>query len=299
MAATTKASSPTFLGLSSERWGRGFVRVLLYAIVIVCSILFMLPFVWAATSSLKTIPELYVYPPLWFPAVPQWQNYAQIFRDAPMARWLVNSVYVSSMTVLASVISAAITGYGFARFRFKGREALFMMVLSAVMLPDAVTTIPTFLIFSKLKWLDSYRPLIIPAWFGGGAFNIFLMRQFFQTIPLDFDEAAKIDGASPWRVLWTILFPLAGPALATAAILVFIGSWNDFLRPLIYLSTETKYTVSVGIRWFQTFQGAAQQRPREHLLMGASMIVATPPLILFFLAQKYFVRGIVMSGIKG
>lgn len=301
MTATTRqpTTPKAFLGLSPERWSLVSSRVILYAIATVASVSFMIPFLWAALSSLKTIPEIYTYPPVWIPAVPQWSNYAQIFRDSEMARWLVNSVYVSGMTVLATVLSAAITGYGFARFRYPGREFLFFMVLSPTMLPAWVTTIPTFIVMSKLQWLDTYKPLIIPPWFGGGAFNIFLMRQFFRTIPMDLDEAARIDGAGPWRILWSVLFPLAGPSMATVGILTFIGSWNAFMGPLIYLSSEKKYTVAVGIRWFQVFQGAAVSRPREHLLMGASLLVALPPLILFFLAQKYFVRGIVMSGIKG
>ncbi|MBN1399825.1 MAG: carbohydrate ABC transporter permease [Anaerolineae bacterium] len=282
-----------------ELWGRKLGRALFYAIAGLASIFFMLPFVWALFSSLKTIPELYRYPPIWLPEHPQWRNYAQIFRDSYMDLWLINSVYVSGMSVLAVVISSAITGYGFARFRFPGRELIFMLVLSPTMLPTWVTVIPTFIMFSSLKWLNTFKPLIVPPWFGGGAFNIFLMRQFFRTIPMDLDEAALIDGASPWRILWSVLFPLAGPSMATVGILTFIGSWNNFLGPLIYLTSEKKYTVAVGIRYFETFQGAAMSRPREHLLMGASMIIATPPLILFFLAQKYFVQGIVMSGIKG
>ncbi|MFH1086855.1 MAG: carbohydrate ABC transporter permease [Chloroflexota bacterium] len=282
-----------------ELWGRMAGRLLIYVIAAVASVFFMIPFVWALLSSLKTIPELYTYPPTWFPIVPQWANYAQIFRDAPMGRWLVNSVYVAGMSVLAVVVSSAVTGYGFARFRFPARELLFFMVLSPMMLPSWVTIIPTFIIFSKLKWLDTYKPLLVPTWFGGGAFNIFLMRQFFLTIPMDLDEAARIDGAGPWRTLWSVLFPLAGPAMATVGILTFIGAWDNFLGPLLYITSTNKYTVAVGIRYFQTFQGAALARPREHLLMGASIIISLPPLILFFLAQKYFVQGIVMSGIKG
>ena len=301
MTATTRLRTGTELDTLTprERTTRFLSRAILYAVVTVASILFMLPVVWALLSSLKTIPELYTYPPTWIPERPQWANYAQIFRDAPMARWLLNSLYVSAMTVLATVLSSAITGYGFARFRYPGREFIFLLVLSPTMLPAWVTTIPTFIMMSKMHWLDTYNPLIVPPWFGGGAFSIFLMRQFFRTIPMDLDEAARIDGASPWRILWSVLFPLAGPSMATVAILRFIGSWNAFMGPLIYLSSEKKYTVAVGIRYFQVFQGAAMSRTREHLMMGASMIVAAPPLILFFLAQKYFVRGIVMSGIKG
>ena len=297
--ATRTRMRSRLLGVSRERWGHMLGRAVLYAIVGIASIMFMIPFVWATLSSLKTDPELHTYPPTWFLERPQWSNYAQIFRDTQMARWLLNSVYVSGVTILATVLSSAITGYGFARFRFPGREILFLMVLSATMLPAWVTMIPTFILMSKLHWLDTYKPLIVPAWFGGGAFSIFLLRQFYRTIPMDLDEAARIDGAGPWRILWSVLLPLTGPALATIGILRFIGSWNWFMGPLIYLSSEEKFTVAVGIRWFETFRYAGYVSPKEHLLMGASMIIAAPPLVLFFVAQKYFVRGIVMSGIKG
>ena len=265
VAGQVRKNQP-ILGLSRERWSLLASRLLIYVAAAIASVFFMIPFVWAALSSLKTIPEIYNYPPTWFPKVPQWRNYAQIFRDSEMARWLVNSVYVSGMTVLATVLASALTGYGFARFRYPGREVLFLLVLSPMMLPAWVTTIPTFIIMSKLHWLDTYKPLIVPPWFGGGAFSIFLMRQFFRTIPMDLDEAARMDGAGPWRILWRVLFPLAGPSMATVGILTFIGSWNAFMGPLIYLSSPKKYTVAVGIRWFQTFQGAAVSRPRDHLL---------------------------------
>jgi ABC-type glycerol-3-phosphate transport system permease component len=175
------------------------------------------------------------------------------------------------------------------------------VTLATLMLPVEVTLIPQYLLFKQLGWLDTFLPLIVPFWFGGGAFNIFLMRQFFMSIPYDLDEAARIDGATSWRIFWQILMPLCRPALATMATLGFVSHWNQFLGPLIFISTESKYLVAVGLRYFSSgvTQGQAAARPQDHLLMGAALMVALPCLILFFLAQKYFVQGIVMSGIKG
>ena len=168
------------------------------------------------------------------------------------------------------------------------------------MLPAEVTLIPLYLLFNKLKWLDSYLPLIVPAYFGGGAFLIFMMRQFFMTIPMDLDEAARIDGAGYLRIFFQILLPLAGPVLATAAVITFIGDWNAFLFPYIILNDKLKFTIGIGIKYFQTIaSNIDSMEPRENLLMAASLMMTAPIIVLFFVAQRYFVRGIVMSGIKG
>jgi multiple sugar transport system permease protein len=194
--------------------------------------------------------------------------------------------------------TATLVAYGFARFRFPSRDALFLLVISTVLLPREVVIIPTFLLFKALGWLDTLLPLIVPSFFGGGAFFIFLLRQFFLTLPRELDEAAKIDGANSFQVLLHVLLPLARPALATAAIFAFLGHWNDFLEPLIYLNSSRNFTVALGLRYFQTLPNEAQE-PREQLLMAASLVVTAPVLVIFFAAQRYFVRGIVMSGLKG
>jgi ABC-type glycerol-3-phosphate transport system permease component len=196
------------------------------------------------------------------------------------------------------MLSASAVAYGFSRFRFPGREALFLLVLGTMMLPWQVTIVPTFLLFRYMGWINTYMPLIIPSYFGGGAFFIFLLRQFFMSIPRDLDEAAKIDGASSVRVFWNIILPLSKPALATVAIFSFIEHWNEFIGPLIYLNSPQKFTVSIGLRYFVSNPFESDE-PREAILMAASLIVAAPPLILFFAAQKYFVQGIVTTGIKG
>jgi ABC-type glycerol-3-phosphate transport system permease component len=275
-------------------------RALLYLIAIAASILFMIPFVWTVFSSLKSPSELYMFPPRWLPATPRYGNYAEVFDVAPFARWLWNSVFVAVVGTLGSVLSAALVGYSFARFRYPGRDLIFILTLSTLMLPIEVTLIPLYLLFNKIGWLDSYLPLIVPGFFGGGAFLIFLMRQFFMTIPMDLDEAARIDGAGYLRIFWRIILPLSIPALATAAIITFIGDWNSFLFPYIILNTKEKFTVGIGIKYFQTIaSNIDSMEPRENLLMAAGIMMTAPIILIFFTAQRYFVKGIVMSGIKG
>jgi ABC-type glycerol-3-phosphate transport system permease component len=275
-------------------------RALLYLIAIAASILFMIPFVWTVFSSLKSPSELYMFPPRWLPATPRFGNYAEVFDVAPFARWLWNSVFVAVVGTLGSVLSAALVGYSFARFRYPGRDLIFILTLSTLMLPIEVTLIPLYLLFNKIGWLDSYLPLIVPGFFGGGAFLIFLMRQFFMTIPMDLDEAARIDGAGYLRIFWRIILPLSIPALATAAIITFIGDWNSFLFPYIILNTKEKFTIGIGIKYFQTIaSNIDSMEPRENLLMAAGIMMTAPIILIFFTAQRYFVKGIVMSGIKG
>ncbi len=280
-----------------QRW---IGRTLLYLAAIAASLLFMLPFAWTVFSSLKTPSELYVFPPSWLPTTPQFGNYAEVFAVAPFGRWLWNSVIVAGISTFGAVFSAAITGYSFARFRYPGRNFIFLITLSTMMLPAEVTLIPLYLLFNKIGWLDSYKPLIVPAFFGGGAFLIFMMRQFFMTIPMDLDEAARIDGASYLRIFMQIILPLSLPALATASIITFIGDWNSFLFPYIILNTKEKFTIGIGIKYFQSVaSNIDSMEPRENLLMAASLMMTAPIILIFFVAQRYFVRGIVMSGIKG
>lgn len=275
-------------------------RALLYAIAIGASVIFMIPFAWTILSSLKTPGELFLYPPTWFPKVPQFQNYPEVFNLVPFALWTSNTLIVALTSTFGAVLSSAIVGYAFARFRFPGRDLLFMLTLSTMMLPVEVTLIPLYLLFAKIKWLDSFKPLIVPSFFGGGAFLIFLMRQFIMTIPKDLDEAARIDGAGYLRIFWQIIAPLSIPALATAAILTFMGNWNEFLQPFIFLNDKNKYTLAIGIKYFQEVAGNVDSMEhRENLLMATSVMMTAPIILLFFLAQRYFVRGIVMSGIKG
>ncbi|MCC6458762.1 MAG: carbohydrate ABC transporter permease [Caldilineaceae bacterium] len=282
------------------RFQRVVGRALLYLIAVGSAVVFMIPFAWTVLSSLKTPGELFLYPPTWFPARPQPQNYAEVFSLVPFSMWTGNTMIVALTSTFGAVLSSAVVGYSFARFRFPGRDMIFMITLSTMMLPIEVTLIPLYLLFSKIHWLDSFKPLIVPSFFGGGAFLIFLMRQFIMTIPKDLDEAARIDGAGYLRIFWQIILPLSVPALATAAILTFMGNWNEFLQPFIFLNDKNKYTLAIGIRYFQAVASQVDSMEhREHLLMAASVMMTAPIIVLFFVAQRYFVRGIVMSGIKG
>ena len=273
-------------------------QVALYTLAILTALAFSLPFFWTVSSSLKTAAEIRQIPPTFWPHEIRWANYPDVFRLAPFALFIWNTAVVTSLAMIGQIISAAAVAFGFTRFRFPGRDALFFLVLSTMMLPWQVTIVPQFLLFRYLGWLNTFMPLIVPSFFGGGAFFIFLLRQFFMTIPRDLDEAAKLDGASSVRVFWNIILPLSGPAIATVAIFSFLQHWNEFIGPLIFLNTEDKYTLSIGLRYFIANPFESDE-PREAILMAASLIVAAPSLTLFFIAQKYFVRGIVTTGLKG
>lgn len=269
----------------------------LYALLVILSIVFTFPFVWTVLTAFKAPYEIYVFPPPIFPEQFRWNNFAEVWRQAPFLTFLINTLTVAVLSIIGDVTTASLVAYGFARFRFPGRNFLFLMVLSVLILPEEVTIIPQFMIYRSLNWLDTLKPLILPAFLGGGAFNIFLLRQFFLTIPRDLDEAAMIDGAGSLRILWQIMLPLSKPALATVCIFSFLFHWNDFFRPLIYLNTTEHFTLSLGLRFFQTAAERGGQ-PLEHLLMAASVMMTLPVLLLFFSLQRYFIEGITMSGIK-
>ena len=283
----------------ASRWIAG--RAPLYASVLALTLVFAFPFFWTVTTSLKTTAELGVFPPLLFPEAPQWGNYAKVFTlfRYPVGRWLLNTVFLVAMSTSGTVLSATLVGFGFARFRFRGRDLLFMVTLSTMMLPSQVTLIPQFILFHRIGWVNTYLPLWVPSWFGGGAFHIFLLRQFFLTIPMELDEAAKIDGAGYWRIFWQVLLPLCRPVMATAAIISFMGSWSNFLGPLIYLNKKDKFTIAVGLRFFSENPEAAYGERLEHILMAATVLSILPCLTVFFGGQSYFVRGIVTTGLKG
>ena len=296
---TTQAQS--ILAFQSVRARNRAWTIFCYATMILLGVMFMFPWFWTIGTSLKTPGELYIYPPPFLPKVPIWHNYVEVFERVPyMSRFFLNSVIVVVLSTSGAVISSLLVAYSFARFRWRGRDIIFGITLATMILPAQVTLIPTYLLFKYLRWLDTIKPLWVPSWFGGGAFNIFLMRQFIMTIPREFDEAATIDGANPFRILLTVLMPLMKPVMATIAVLSFLWAWNDFMGPLIYLSTPEKFTIALGMRYFDvTPAGQSWGMPTDHLLMAVCVMSTTPILILFFSAQRYFVRGIVMSGIKG
>jgi ABC-type glycerol-3-phosphate transport system permease component len=284
---TRDASRPTAI----------LTRAVTYIILLILGVVMGFPFLWTATSSLKTAPETQFFPPLLFPAIPQWANYATVFAEQPIATWFLNSLIVAGVAIPGAVITATLVAYSFARFDYPGHDFLFMVLLSTLMIPYEVTLIPQYLVFAQIHWLNTFLPLTVPAWGGGGAFTVFLLRQFFLTIPRDLDNAADVDGATSFQVLWQIILPLSRPALATAAILLFLNTWNDFLGPFIYLNDPKLFTMSVGLRFFQTVPETTGAS-KDNLLMAATIIMSIPALALFFAAQRYFVQGIVMTGLK-
>lgn len=268
--------------------------ITVYAALALVSLVLILPFLWIISTSLKGDEDIFTTPPRWIPTDIRWENYSDVFDRMPYLIYFRNSVFVTVMTIVGVVISSSLVAYAFACLRWPGRNALFIFVLATMMLPMQVTMIPMFVLFKELGWLNTYKPLIVPAFFGGGAFNIFLLRQFFLTIPKELFEAARIDGCSEFRIYWNIVLPLAKPALATVAILTFMFSWNDFLGPLIYLSDQLKGTLALGLALF-----VGQHQTEWGMLMAASVLMMVPMVLIFFFFQRYFIKGFVMSGIKG
>lgn len=289
-------------GVFPPSFGRRISRVAVYLVVVVLACAFFAPFLWTITTSLKRVDEIYLFPPTLFPQIPQFDNYPEVFRQVPFGLWFRNSAIVAVSATLGTIASTTVVAYGFARKRFPGREVLFLLVLSTMLLPGEVTIIPQFVLFQHLGWVDTFLPLIVPRFLAVDAFYVFLMRQFIMTIPLEFDEAATIDGAGTLRILWNVLLPLIQPAIITVAILSFLSNWDDFFTPLIYLNSTKNLTVSVGLNYFNTtaaYAGSDAGKPREQLLMAASLMAAAPVIALFFFLQRYFIQGIVMTGIKG
>lgn len=301
------------IGLASRATGPAVRRDLgarlrhlaLYLVTGSLAVAFTAPFFFTLSSSLKTTQELHVFPPAPLPAVPQFSNYARVFEVVPYGTFYLNTILIAGTATVGNVLAAALAGYGFARFRWRGRDACFLILLSTLVLPEEVVIIPKFLMFHLIpellfgqSWINTWWPLILPSWIGGGAFNVFLMRQFLLQLPRELDEAATIDGAGYLRIFWSVLLPLTKPAVATVAIFSFLAHWRDFIHPLIYLSSRDKFPLSLGLRWFQQLPLEASE-PREHLLMAAALLMALPCIALFFAMQRYFVRGIVMSGTKG
>lgn len=256
--------------------------------------LFSIPFLWTISTALKTNEQVFANPPQWIPHPVQWGNFQRAWTELPFPIFVRNTITITVFATFGQIFSASLVAYGFARFKFKGRNVLFYLMLSTMMLPSQVTMIPVFLLWRQVGLIDTFAPLIVPAFFGGGAFTIFLLRQFFLTIPRELDEAAMIDGANPLVIWWKILLPLARPALITTTLFSFVSHWDEFMGPLIYLNSMEKYTVSIGLRLFQDTYGTQLE-----LLMAASLIHILPMVILFFVAQRYFVKGIALTGLKG
>ena len=257
------------------------------------ALIFLVPLVWMISSSLKPDYQIFAMPPELIPNPPRWQNYSEALTYVPFDRYAVNSLIISTLTIIGHLLSCTVIAYGFARLRAPGRDALFVLVLATMMLPYPVTMVPLYMLFNWLGWINTFLPLTVPAFFGS-AFYIFLLRQFFLTIPADLEDAATIDGANILQILWYVMLPLSKPALATVAIFTFQNAWNDFLAPLIYLHDQSLYTVALGLNFFR-----ATYTINWAYLMAASLVTMLPVLLVFFLAQRLFIEGITFSGLKG
>lgn len=280
--------------MTSTRAARRAYAVTVYVLLVLGSLAFLFPLLWMVATALKPTEQIFAYPPVWWPNPLKWENFLTSVQRFPFWLYLRNSVVVTVLSVLGQVLSAAFVAYGFAKLRWRGRETLFFLVLATLMIPAQTTMIPQYVIFSKIGWVDTLLPLIVPSFFGGGAFNIFLFRQFYRTIPREYSDAARIDGCSEPRIFWQIVLPQARPAIATASIFAFLWTWNDFMGPVIYLHSPHNFTLPIGLRVFQQ-QGGTEW----DLLMAASLIVMLPVIVLFFVLQRQFVQGMNMSGLKG
>lgn len=291
----TTQSNTTFqhwLGSRRNQWL--LQRVLIYALLLLGGFIMVIPFFWLLTSSLKAPSKIYVLPPQWIPNPIQWQNYPTAVTSIPYWKYALNTLTITVGAILGTIITSSMAGFAYGRLRWPGRDFLFTCMLSTLMMPNVVLMIPTYILYKYLGWLDSFLPLTVPYWFGGGAFNIFLMRQFMMTIPKDLDDAARVDGANAFMIYTRLLLPLCRPALAIVAIFSFIYHWNDFMGPLIYLTNPDLRTLSLGLNYFKDMF-----RVKTELIMAGSTIMITPIILLFLVAQRYFVQGIALTGLKG
>lgn len=283
--------------LSRQRRRRNWGRLLVWVALVVGSGIMLLPILWMVSTSLKVPAQIFKFPPEWIPNPWVWQNYPDSMTAMPFARYVANTLFITGMNMIGVLLSSSLAAYAFARLRFPGREPLFWILMSTLMLPQAVILIPRYIEFRYLNWIDTWYPMIVPSFFAaglGGAFFIFLLRQFFMSIPVELEEAARIDGASTLQILVRIVLPLSTPALATMAIFTFLGSWNDFFTPYVFINSPSKFTATLGLNLFK-----GHFTTNYEVLMAASTVVIAPTIILFFFLQRYFIEGIQLTGLKG
>lgn len=275
-------------------WER-LLKLTALLLLVVGSVIFVIPFFTAANMSLKSEAEIKTTSTWALPQQPTLENYKELLTspNVSFSGFFWNTLIIAVLATLGVLISSSLVAYGFARLKFRGRDKLFIVMLSTMMLPTIITIIPSYLLFARLHWVNTFLPLIVPAWFGGGAFNIFLLRQFYMSVPRELDEAALLDGASHFTIWRKVIMPLSKTALATVGVFAFIYNWRDFLGPLIYLNDTSKQTLELGLSTYNSIQ-----QEKYHLLMAGSVLVMLPLVLIFFVGQRYFVKGIVMSGIK-
>lgn len=270
-----------------------------YLLLALGAALVLVPFAWMISTSLTAQSQLFIYPPQVIPNPIVWQNYIDAWNALPVSftRFTANTLFITVLAMSAEIFTCSLVAYGFARFRFWGREPLFLIMLATMMLPGVVTLVPQFIFWRELKLIDTYDPLVLGAWFAWGPSYIFLLRQFFLTIPRELEEAARIDGANPVQIYWQIMVPLVKPALLAIAVLSFIGNWNNFLGPLIYLNTGEKYPMIMALKFFE--QSLSKEAPLYHYMMAMTTIMSLPLLALYFLMQRNLVEGITVGAVKG
>lgn len=281
--------------MNAAKGMKRFRMVMSYLLLISLSVIFLLPFFWMISTALKIPSQIYQIPPVWIPDPITFDNILQGWVYVDFTRYTLNTLFITALATLGTVFSSALVAYGFSRFESKWNSLFFFLVLSTLMLPTQVTLIPSYFLFSKLGWVNTYIPLILPSFLGGGAFNIFLLRQFMRGITKDLDQAAKLDGCNSFRIFISIILPVIKPALTSVGIMSVIFNWNDFLGPLIYLNSDQKYTISIGLQFFNSTYGVNM----INMLMAVSFVTIIPVIILFFAAQRYFVQGITLTGVKG
>jgi multiple sugar transport system permease protein len=274
--------------------GRTIRNVTVHVLLLGIALVSLVPLFYMISTSLKDYGREFTVPIEWIPNPVVWENYQTALDRVPALTFFANTMIVTTSTLVGGLLSSSLVAYGFARTRFPGRDFLFMVMLSGLMLPYMVTLIPQFVLFRNLGWINTLLPLIVPAFFGGSPFYIFLLRQFFRGLPTDLEDAAKLDGAGFFRIWWTIAMPLARPGLATVAILSILNHWNDFTAPLVYLNTQDNWTLALGIRLFRD-----QYQINFNLMMAYAVMMTIPVFTVFFAFQKYFVRGITISGMGG
>lgn len=279
--------------LHSVKLRRRAGHLLLHVVMILLGITFLMPLAWVASTSLKLPGQVFELPIQWLPTQPRWHNYVEVFTRLPFFTFILNSVVITTLGAVGSILSSITVAYALSRLRWRGRGVVFGLMLATMMLPGVVTLVPMFVIFKQVHLIDTFYPLWLPSWFAT-AFYVFLLRQYMMTIPYELDEAAKVDGASNFRILWQIIAPLCGPAIAAVAIFAIMYHYNDFIAPLIYLSENNKFTIPLGLYLFEGRFGQFW-----HLVMAATMITIAPLIILFFAAQRYFVQGITLTGLSG
>ena len=267
-------------------------RVLLYIVLILIAVIMVVPFLWMLSTSLKTQYDAVKIPPVWIPDPPQWENYVKLFTEQPMFQFMLNTIKIVFFVVLGQLFFSSLAAYSFARISFKGRNVVFFFYIATLMVPGQVTMIPTYLMFAKAGLTDNHLALILPAFFS--AFGVFLLRQFFMSLPRELEEAADIDGCNPFMTYWRIMLPLVVPAMLTLGVFTLMNTWNDYMGPLIYLSSPEKYTMTLGIAYFK-----GVYTTQWNLVMAGSIVSVVPILIAYLCAQKYFIEGIAFSGVKG